>query len=76
MEVLTEHHGWWVMDTGRGHPPASLLKHLPLQAACSGFPAREGPLWSPASAAIAAQVDAPGTGAVPEVEIAGSSREQ
>lgn len=56
------------MDTGNGHPPASLLKRLLLQAACSSFPARGGSLCSPALTAIAAQADVPGPGAVLEAE--------
>lgn len=45
MGLLTEYPDWWVIDPGKGHPPASLLKYLLVQAAYSSFSVRGEPLW-------------------------------
>lgn len=75
MGLLTEYPDWWVMDPGRGHPPASLLKYLLVQAAYSSFSVRGESLWSHFFPDVAAQVSALSTGTVLEIEFAGSSRE-
>lgn len=42
---LPEHHGWWVMDSGKDQPPAPVLNYLPPWASCSSSPAGRGPQW-------------------------------